>query len=412
MTKYGAVSVDRLSTIMRTILRQLHKLGEDGPVALTNGLTVGGEWKVLKKLGEGGCGAVYMVENVKDLRKAALKAESNFVEGGSVLKLEYNYGNQILPYAQILTKLKGKKHVPELIHAGKKEKYQYMVMSLLGDSLCDVLKSCGKQLTISTQLRLGVHVLHGLKQIHDSGFVHRDIKPANLALGNRDGGTDPNFIYVLDFGLSRSFVVEEEGVQVLRKPRKHALFRYCRILSSDGHPIRSNDQYRGFGTTRYCSADANEKKDQGRVDDLWSMLYVMVELRGKLPWSNLHDKKELAAAKRAVDDNTLFSKCPNQLRDFAAHLRILDYWTRPDYLLLYKSLTDGMTEGGYKFSDPWDWQGKIKDGSSKGSSLKSLSLKRNKSSKGVKKSAKDKTTDLPDEHPFNDDDFATNPLGF
>lgn len=86
MTKYGAVSVDRLSTIMRTILRQLHKLGgfmlqpgvqnrgysplsiipiaEDGPVALTNGLTVGGEWKVLKKLGEGGCGAVYMVGSI------------------------------------------------------------------------------------------------------------------------------------------------------------------------------------------------------------------------------------------------------------------------------------------------------------------------------------------------------------
>ncbi|GMR32749.1 hypothetical protein PMAYCL1PPCAC_02944, partial [Pristionchus mayeri] len=229
---------------------------EEGPVQLTTGFVIGNEWKVLKKLGEGGCGAVYLVEHTKDQKKAALKAESNFVEGGSVLKLE----------VEILTKLKGKKHVPELIHAGKKEKFQYMVMSLLGESFSEVLKSCGKQLSTSAQLRLGIHVLYGLKQIHDAGFVHRDIKPANLALGNRDGGTDPNFIYVLDFGLSRSYVIEENGVLVLRKPRKHALFR---------------------GTTRYCSADANEKKDQGRPDDLWSLLYVMVELRGKLPWCSL-----------------------------------------------------------------------------------------------------------------------------
>lgn len=41
------------------------------------------------------------------------------------------------------------------------------------------------------------------------------------------------------------------------------------------------------GTTRYCSAAANEKADQGRVDDLWSLLYVLVELRGPLPWKEL-----------------------------------------------------------------------------------------------------------------------------
>ncbi|GMS83508.1 hypothetical protein PENTCL1PPCAC_5683, partial [Pristionchus entomophagus] len=361
--------------------RSMAKQYDEGPVKLDNGIVIGGEWKVMKKLGEGGCGAVYMVESTRDQKKAALKAESNFVEGGSVLKIEVD----------ILSKLKGKKHVPELIHAGKKEKYQYIVMSLLGESLAEVLKSCGKSLSVSTQLRLGIQVLYGLKQIHDAGFVHRDIKPANLGLGNRDGGTDPNFIYVLDFGLSRAYVTKEkDGELVLRKPRKHALFR---------------------GTIRYCSAAANEKQDQSRVDDLWSLLYVMVELRGQLPWNKLKEKKELAEAKRAVDDDTLFSKCPPQLKDFAAHLRSLDYWTRPDYLLLYKILAESMTEGGHKFTDPWDWQLKNKDGSSKGSSK---SAKRSKSSKGgAKKSAKERTMEVPgEEKPFCDEDFRSNPLGF
>ncbi|PIO66508.1 hypothetical protein TELCIR_11776 [Teladorsagia circumcincta] len=57
--------------------------------------------------------------------EAALKAESNFVAGGTVLKLE----------VQILSRLKGRPHVPQLIHSGKKELYCYMVMTLLGDTL-------------------------------------------------------------------------------------------------------------------------------------------------------------------------------------------------------------------------------------------------------------------------------------
>lgn len=46
-----------------------------------------------------------------------MKAESNFVAGGSVLKLE----------VQVLKRLNGRKYVAQLIAAGKKEKYSYMV---------------------------------------------------------------------------------------------------------------------------------------------------------------------------------------------------------------------------------------------------------------------------------------------
>ncbi|GMT31679.1 hypothetical protein PFISCL1PPCAC_22976, partial [Pristionchus fissidentatus] len=264
---------------------------DEGPVALPTGLVLGEEWRILKKLGEGACGAVYLVESTVSHRKAALKAESNFVEGGSVLKLE----------VAILKKLTGKKYVAEMLHSGKKERFQYVVMTLLGDSLANVIRSCGKAVSVSTMLRVGVHMLHGLKQIHDAGFIHRDIKPANLALGNRDGGTDPNFTYILDFGLSREFVTKDKyGKLVIRKPRRHALFR---------------------GTTRYCSVGAHERQDQGRVDDLWSMVYVLVELRGKLPWSNLTDKKELAEAKRAAEKRELFSECPCQIKDLSTMLR-------------------------------------------------------------------------------------------
>ncbi|PIO73832.1 hypothetical protein TELCIR_04186 [Teladorsagia circumcincta] len=61
---------------------------DSGPVQIPKGKVISKRWRILRKLGEGGCGAVYKVEDLQTKKEAALKAESNFVSGGSVLKLE------------------------------------------------------------------------------------------------------------------------------------------------------------------------------------------------------------------------------------------------------------------------------------------------------------------------------------
>lgn len=48
-----------------------------------------GDWKVVKKLDEGGFGKVFQVQNIKDpSRLGALKAEPSEIEGGAAIKLE------------------------------------------------------------------------------------------------------------------------------------------------------------------------------------------------------------------------------------------------------------------------------------------------------------------------------------
>uniref|UniRef100_A0A7E4ZUJ5 Protein kinase domain-containing protein n=1 Tax=Panagrellus redivivus TaxID=6233 RepID=A0A7E4ZUJ5_PANRE len=297
---------------------------ELGPVDLPQGKIVARRWKVVDKLGEGGCGAVYLVEDQKTKQRAALKAESNFVPGGSVLKLE----------VQVLRRLSGRQYVAQLITSGKKEKYSYMVMTLFGPSLSRLFKYCKREFTISTQVRLGMQMLYGLKQLHEVGYVHRDLKPANLAVGVR--GKASRVVHLLDFGLSREYIIKnEKGRPEMRRPRENTLFR---------------------GTTKYCSSNSHKRAEQGRPDDLWSMVYVLAEMRGPLPWDQIRDKHEIGRIKKSTSDDKLLAKCPYQMKEIANHLRELTYFNRPDYQLIYTIFEDIMHEHKIKFSDPLDWE--------------------------------------------------------
>lgn len=94
--------------------------------------------------------------------------------------------------------------------------------------------------------------------------MHRDVKPGNFAMGRN--GLATRMVHLLDFGLSREYVSRNGDKVAIRQPRKKTFFR---------------------GTPRYCSIDAHLTKEQGRHDDLWSMIYMLVEMRGTLPWDRL-----------------------------------------------------------------------------------------------------------------------------
>lgn len=138
-------------------------------------------------------------------KTAALKAESNDVEGGSAIKLEMAVlmmlnkdGKDIVP------------HVPYLFHAAKRRKFCYMVVTLLGSNLRSIKnwknqKSDTPPPTLSpgTWARLALQALYSIKVVHDVGFVHRDIKPANFMMGRDDDPPRARLVHILDFGLAR-----------------------------------------------------------------------------------------------------------------------------------------------------------------------------------------------------------------
>ncbi|UMM14269.1 hypothetical protein L5515_002143 [Caenorhabditis briggsae] len=115
-----------------------------------------GQWTIEKTLDEGGFGQVYLVKR-NDGKRAALKAESNAVEGGSAIKLE-----QLI--LKKLNKNGAMPHVPELFASAKRKNYCYMIMTLLGENLKSLKSKRPKErFSRGTWSRVGIQCLHALK---------------------------------------------------------------------------------------------------------------------------------------------------------------------------------------------------------------------------------------------------------
>ncbi|WKY13272.1 hypothetical protein Q1695_004242 [Nippostrongylus brasiliensis] len=336
-------------------------------IKLKKGSVIGRHWQITKRIGEGAFGAVYKVRHIDTDEEAALKAEYNRANR-EVLKIE----------ALILRRLEGRPFFPQILQSGRKTLYSYIVMTKVG-------KVC----TISTQIRLGINMLYGLKQLHDIGFIHRDLKPANMALGLR-GTPAQRFIHYFDFGLSREYIIlDTDGRRKMRRPRAKAHFR---------------------GTVRYCSANALERGEQGRPDDLWALIYVMAELRGPLPWRRFRDRNTVLNMKRNTPLENLLANCPLEMMAFAEHVSCLNYYIRPDYSFLYYLLEQVMTNGSIRFNDPYDWEvgWKSKEFLSNGRD-ELFSSPEEDVGTGL---SPDDTKGFDEYNPFPAEFFASNPLGF
>lgn len=208
--------------------------GEKAATDLEPGERLAERYTVLKKLGEGGYGAVYEVERGSGKRYACkVEAASEPLQA---LKME-------VMVLQALEKA-GAFHSCRMVEGGMNEKIRFIVMTMLGPSLQALRKERRSQcFSLSTALRVGQQSLEAVKEIHDVGFLHRDLKPANLAVGRAE---QSRIVYLLDFGIARKYR-EDNGE--LRKARKRAGFR---------------------GTLRYAPLNCHRQKELSRRDDLES----------------------------------------------------------------------------------------------------------------------------------------------
>ncbi len=178
-----------------------------------------GPYRVLKVLGSGGMGVVFLAQDVHLQRHVALKALLPTLASGPKAR------ERFLREARAMAALKHD-HVVTIYEVGADRGVPYLAMEFLeGETLETRLGRQGR-LPAAEVLRIGREIALGLAAAHERGLIHRDVKPANVwlecrgqAAGVRDEAAfaawgsagagppsplPPARVKILDFGLARS----------------------------------------------------------------------------------------------------------------------------------------------------------------------------------------------------------------
>jgi len=172
------------------------------------GQVVADRYHVVKKLGEGGMGQVYLAEHVKMGRRSAIKVmnPSMVHDPDAVARFNREASNA----SRI-----GHPNVCAIYDFGETpDGLIYLAMEFIeGEPLTDVLERQGT-LPLARAASIFLQTADALQAAHDLGIVHRDLKPDNIMLSRRKGGGDT--VKVVDFGIAKAVGGDEAGQKVTK----------------------------------------------------------------------------------------------------------------------------------------------------------------------------------------------------
>jgi serine/threonine-protein kinase len=160
------------------------------------GLVLSDRYRIIRKVGEGGMGAVYQAEHALIEKRIALKVL--FPE----LTRRTDLVARFLQEAKAASRI-GHENVIDISDFGQSpEGLVYIAMEYLdGRDLSNLIKTDGPQAWPRARPIL-MQIAKALRAAHEHGIIHRDMKPENVFLIQREGR--PDFVKVLDFGIAKS----------------------------------------------------------------------------------------------------------------------------------------------------------------------------------------------------------------
>ncbi len=282
-------------------VRFCHKDGTDLPASESPhdlvGRVVDQRYRVLRKLGEGGFGETFLVEDVNLNRKAAMK----------VLLTPDQEAAQRLHREMAI--------VSSLNHAAFAQVYDvgmlpnqraYLLTEWIqGQSLQRILRDRGR-LQLWDALAVAQQLAEGLAALHTSGYVHRDIKPANVMIPIASDQPVFSKAKLLDFGV----------LGVLSQRRATGMTQTGMFV----------------GTPRYMAPEQVLALPQSSATDVYGLALLMAEmLYGRIPFEGEAESATSIMVRIAKTDPELPADAaiPEPMRAFLARALSRDPTMRP-----------------------------------------------------------------------------------
>jgi serine/threonine-protein kinase len=212
-------------------------------------------YRIIKKLGAGGMGEVYLALDTKLDRNVAIKV----LPKDSLA--EENLKKRLIREAQAAAKL-DHPNICAIYDVSEADSLTFIVMQYIeGETLAEKMER--KPLGVGTALAIAEQAAEGLAEAHAHGIVHRDIKPQNLMI------TPRGQLKILDFGLAkqmRSSVTVDNDAPT------------ATLLSTPGLVV---------GTMPYMSPEQVQGEPLDTSSDIFSLGVTLYEmLAGKHPFKD------------------------------------------------------------------------------------------------------------------------------
>ncbi len=207
--------------------------------------TVIQNYRLVRKLGEGGMGEVWLAEHLTIARKVAIKVlHAQYARNP---KIQQRFRNE----AATLSKLKHP-NIVALYDFIESDSDIYLVMEYVeGRNLEEVVRTDTGPMPTAKLLQIFKQILSAVGYAHQQGVVHRDIKPSNFMIG------DDGVVKVLDFGIAK-------------------------LLEDDQHLTKTGLR---MGTTFYMSPEQVNTEAVDHRSDIYSLGVTLFFLAtGKAPY--------------------------------------------------------------------------------------------------------------------------------
>ncbi len=215
---------------------------------------LGGQFRVLERIGSGGMGAVYKAEQPSMDRHVAVKIlHAKFTSRKDLV-------SRFRREARAMSHLTHPNTAKVFLYGQLEDNACYIVMEYLeGKNLGQVVRTDGP-MAPHRAIAVLIQACGALEEAHQKGIIHRDLKPENIFLCSQGGLTD--YVKVLDFGLAK--VTERE------------MLPGSLVLTQEGMV---------FGTPEFMSPEQAQGRTLDARSDVYSLAVILYELvTGRLPF--------------------------------------------------------------------------------------------------------------------------------